>query len=183
MGKFALVAFLAAALFGAPLAAPGATDVVLGPSARSAAVRGALPAPRPNHSVVVRAEFIAPVNAVVIDPFRAPPEPWLAGNRGLEYDTTVGQSVVATAAGVVTFAGQVGGNLFITIRHGPDLVTTVGYLETVGVASGATVAQGEVIATAGDTLHFSARRNGAYIDPASLMQSVRIHVRLVPVPS
>ena len=136
----------------------------------------------PASAVVVPSEFVPPVDAPVIDPFRPPPEPWLPGNRGLEYDTTPGQSVVATADGVVTFAGQVGGNLFVTIRHRPDLVTTVGFVDHVVVSAGSNVRQGQVIATAGETMHFTARRNGTYIDPASLFRAVRIHVRLVPVP-
>jgi len=138
--------------------------------------------PPPASAVVVPSDFVPPVDAPVIDPFRPPPEPWLPGNRGLEYDTTPGQSVVATADGVVTFAGQVGGYLFVTIRHSPNLVTTVGFVDHIVASAGSTVRQGQLIARAGETMHFTARRNGTYIDPAGLFRAVRIHVRLVPVP-
>ncbi len=166
MGKWFLVVAALAALTGASAAPPASTGRV----------------PPVSSAVVVPAEFVPPVDAPVIDPFRPPPEPWLPGNRGLEYDTTRGQSVVATADGVVTFAGQVGGNLFVTIRHSPNLVTTVGFVDRILVSAGSTVQQGQPIADAGETMHFTARRNGTYIDPASLFLAVRIHVRLVPVP-
>src|SRR4051812_10589266 len=34
-----------------------------------------------------------PVVAAVADPFRPPPQPWLAGNRGIEYATVPGTVV------------------------------------------------------------------------------------------
>jgi len=123
-----------------------------------------------------------PVDAPIIDPFRLPDEPWLAGNRGIEYDTDVDQVVRASAGGVITFSGQVGGDLFVTIRHSSGLRTTVGFVETTLVAVGETVVQGQPIATAGPTMHFSARRNGVYIDPTVLFRRGRIVVRLVPEP-
>ncbi len=168
MGKWFFAVAALAALIG--VSAPVSADVV------STALSNAA------SQTVVPAEFVPPVDAIVIDPFRPPDQPWLPGNRGLEYDTTPGQRVVAAADGVVTFAGQVGGNLFVTIRHDPDLVTTVGFLESFAVSTGETVRQGDVVATAGETMHFTARRNGRYIDPQGLLHAVRIHVRLVPVP-
>lgn len=123
-----------------------------------------------------------PVDAPIIDPFRPPDELWLAGNRGIEYDTDVDQIVRASAGGVVTFSGQVGGDLFVTIRHSSDLRTTAGFVQSMLVAVGDTVVQGQPIAIAGPTMHFSARRNDEYIDPAVLFRRGRIVVRLVPGP-
>ncbi len=123
-----------------------------------------------------------PVDAPIIDPFRLPEEPWLAGNRGIEYDTDVDQIVRASAGGVITFSGQVGGDLFVTIRHSSDLRTTVGFVQTTLVALGDIVVQGQPIAITGPTMHFSARRNDEYIDPAVLFWRGRIVVRLVPGP-
>lgn len=120
-----------------------------------------------------------PVDAVIIDPFRPPAGPYAPGNRGLEYDTTVGQVVRASSGGTVTFAGQVGGFLFVTIRHSAELRTTVGFVDAALVSAGDRVAQGEAIATAGHTMHFTARRNGTYIDPELLFQRFRVAVRLV----
>ena len=36
-----------------------------------------------------------PVVAPIVDPFRPPPQPWLPGNRGLEYGPTTGQNCLA----------------------------------------------------------------------------------------
>jgi len=120
-----------------------------------------------------------PVVAPISDPFRPPPQPWLPGNRGIEYAPTSGLTVRASAAGVVTFAGSVAGNLFVTVAHDSSLRTTVGFLDEISVSVGDTVGQGHVLGRAGDRLHFSARLDAAYIDPASLFQRYEIRVRLV----
>lgn len=125
---------------------------------------------------------VPPVDAPIVDPFRMPAQPWLAGNRGLEYNTQPGQTVRASADGVVTFAGNVAGSLFVTIRHDSDLRTTVGFVDSIDVSAGDVVRQGMPIATAGQSMHFSARRGESYIDPASLFQSYRVVVRLVAGP-
>ena len=123
-----------------------------------------------------------PIVAPIIDPFRAPAGPFAPGNRGLEYDTSPGQVVRASAAGTVTFAGQVGGNLFITIRHSGTLRTTIGFVDVVMVATGDVVAAGQQVAVAGHTMHFTARRNSAYFDPELLFQQFEVQVMLVPRP-
>jgi murein DD-endopeptidase MepM/ murein hydrolase activator NlpD len=131
---------------------------------------------------VVDVPHTPPVDAPIADPFRRPDGPYAPGNRGLEYDTHFGQLVQASSTGVVTFSGQVGGHMFVTIRHSADLRTTVGFVETVLVHSGDVVLQGQVIATAGNTIHFTARRNGGYIDPELLFQRFETVVRLVSEP-
>ena len=120
-----------------------------------------------------------PVDAPVIDPFRPPAGPYAPGNRGLEYDTSPGQAVRASSGGTVTFAGQVGGYLFVTVQHSAELRTTVGFVDEVLVSAGDRVQHGQVIATAGHTMHFTARRNGSYIDPELLFQRFRVAIRLV----
>lgn len=122
---------------------------------------------------------IPPVDAPVVDAFRMPEQPWLAGNRGLEYDTKPGQVIQASANGLVTFAGSVAGSKFVTIRHEPDLRTTVGFLDVILVSAGEVVSQGMPIAVAGERTHFSARRGDGYIDPALLFRRLRTIVRLV----
>lgn len=121
-----------------------------------------------------------PVDAPIIDPFRLPEAPWLPGNRGIEYDTFAGQVVRATAGGTVSFAGQVGGDLFVTVQHDARLRTTVGYVTQVLVGAGDVVRAGEPIAVAGESLHFTARLDGRYIDPTTLFGTLRVVVRLVP---
>ncbi len=123
-----------------------------------------------------------PVEAPISDPFRAPEHAYGSGNRGIEYDTEPGQPILASAGGVVTFAGQVGGNLFVTVDHGDGLLTTVGYVGDVIVVRGQAVRSGDSIAVAGERLHFSARLDGIYIDPALLFAGFEVKVRLVADP-
>lgn len=160
-----VVALLVTALFvvGAPVAQAIALPVVLTPQRQQ-------PVPTAHEP---------PVDAPIIDPFRPPAGPFAPGNRGIEYDTTPGQTVRASADGVVTFAGQVGGNLFVTISHDSSLRTTVGFVDEVLVHAGEHVSQGEAIALAGDTIHFTARRNGEYFDPETLFIRYRVVVRLI----
>lgn len=168
MVRVFIVIVLSSLLFGAPTVAVG----VFGEGATAPPLR----------QQIDTGTHRPPVDAPIIDHFRPPPEPWLAGNRGLEYDTTPGQTVVASAAGVVTFAGQVGGSLFVTVRHSPGLRTTVGFVDAVLVSAGDAVAQGQPIAVAGETMHFTAREHGEYIDPERLFWTIRVVVRLVPEP-
>jgi murein DD-endopeptidase MepM/ murein hydrolase activator NlpD len=109
-----------------------------------------------------------PVTAPVIDPFRAPASPYAAGNRGLEFNTTSGQVVVAAREGVVIFAGQVAGRTFITISHPDGVRTTYGFAAIIGVRRGEQVRKAQPIAVAGEVLHVSARIRDAYVDPAVL---------------
>lgn len=158
-----------------------AVSVVLGsPGASSSAVHASAPVAHTRGQVdLAEVAHSPPVDAPIIDPFRLPPEPWLAGNRGIEYDTSPGQTVRASASGVVVFSGQVGGDLFVTIRHSSELRTTVGFIEESLVEVGEMVAAGQPIALAGASMHFSARRGDRYIDPESLFGTVRVVVRLV----
>lgn len=131
--------------------------------------------------LALAAIHVPPVDAPVLDPFRAPPEPWLAGNRGIEYDTAPGEVIRASAAGVVVFAGTVVGSRHVTVRHSPDLVTTAAFVGEVLVSTGDTVAAGDPLAIAAGPFHFTARRSGEYIDPMGLFEPVRYAVRLVPI--
>lgn len=120
-----------------------------------------------------------PVDALVVDAFRPPQQPWQPGNRGIDYATVAGAEVAASAPGVVTFAGPVGGDLYVTVAHADGLRTTYAYLETLGVSVGDVVAGGGVVGTSAGRFHFGVRdTSGAYLDPQSLF-AVGI-ARLVP---
>jgi len=123
---------------------------------------------------------VPPTDRPILDPFRDPGAPWLAGNRGIEYDTEPGDPIRASADGEVVFAGQVAGNLFVTVRHTVDLVTTMAFVAEITVTLGDVVEQGDVVAFAGDTFHFTARKNGVYIDPELLFGRLSYVVRLIP---
>ena len=122
-----------------------------------------------------------PVDAPIVDHFRPPSCRWCAGNRGIDYTTAPGTSVRASAGGVVTFAGQVGGQLFVTIAHADGLRTSYAYLAAVAVSAGERVAQGDVVGTTGTTLHFGVRRGDVYLDPELLFRGGRLVARLVPL--
>lgn len=123
--------------------------------------------------------YVWPVNAPIIDDFRAPASPYAPGNRGLEFNTTSGQNVRAARSGLVTFAGQVGGRLFVTILHTDGVRTSYGAALFIHVSRGSTVATGQRIATAGDRLHISARIGDAYVDPSVLFGGATGRARLV----
>ncbi|MGQ0831809.1 MAG: peptidoglycan DD-metalloendopeptidase family protein [Microthrixaceae bacterium] len=123
--------------------------------------------------------YLPPVDAPVVDPFRPPPGPYGAGNRGLEYGTAPETVVRAAAAGVVSFAGAVAGSRHVTIRHPDGLRTTYSFLSAIHVVVGQRVAQGDGVGATVGRLHFSARAGDAYFDPASLFTS-GVRVRLVP---
>lgn len=112
--------------------------------------------------------YTPPVDAPIIDPFR-PPETFAGpGNRGIEYGVAPGMPIHAAADGVVVFAGQVGGGLFVTISHADGVDTTYSYLAEILVGSGETVSRGQQVGTSGATFHFGAKIGDAYLDPETL---------------
>lgn len=125
-----------------------------------------------------------PVEGQVTDPFRPPATPYGQGNRGLEYATARGAVVAAPAGGVVTFAGQVGGRLYVTVQHPDGVRTTSGPLGriTPGVARGVDVAAGDALGTSPGSVLWTARVGDTYVDPAILLAaSGTVRVRLVPL--
>lgn len=121
-----------------------------------------------------------PVDAEVLDPFRAPDSPFGAGNRGLLYDTPAGVPVTATAAGVVVFAGQVGGALHVTVRHADEVRTSYSFLADIHVVRGQRLERGQVLGSTGGPFHLGARLADAYFDPAHLFGDAAFDVELVP---
>jgi murein DD-endopeptidase MepM/ murein hydrolase activator NlpD len=121
-----------------------------------------------------------PIDAPIVDPFRPPATRYGPGNRGVEYATRPGTPVRAAADGVVTFAGQVGGQLYVTIGHADGVRTSYSYLASVAVRAGAHVQGGSVLGTTGARVHVGARRNNEYFDPTTLW-SHRGRAVLVPL--
>ncbi len=127
-----------------------------------------------------RVAYRPPVDAPIVDPFRAPAQRWGAGNRGVEYATATGQPAAAAADGVVAFAGQVGGQLHVVVLHADGVRTTYAFLDSIDVRRGDTVRQGQRVGTAGDTFHFGARIGDVYVDPVLLFGDGLPEVHLVP---
>jgi hypothetical protein len=127
--------------------------------------------------------YEAPVVAPVVDPFRAPATAYGPGNRGIEYDTQVGDIVRAAGDGKVVFAGSVGDSQHVTVLHADGVRTSVSFLQRVDVAVGQQVQRGDPVGLAGDRLHFGARRGDSYFDPATLLSSATagVEVELLPL--
>ena len=117
-----------------------------------------------------------PISGPITRHFEKPPTPYSAGHRGIDFGAPVGTKVVASANGVVHFAGQVGGLLYVSIDHADGIRTTYSYLSVVLVRAGAHVAQGDTIARSGaglpgekPNLHFGMIQNGDYLDPEPIL--------------
>ncbi len=121
-----------------------------------------------------------PVDAPVVDPFRPADPNWTSGNRGLEYATTPGTPVAASAAGEVVFAGPVADSLHVVVLHVDGLRTSYSFLQLVAVKRGDRVAQGQTVGTAQARFHFGVRAGDAYLDPAKLFGGGPVEVHLVP---
>ena len=97
---------------------------------------------------------------------------------GIDIAVAEGSYVRAAGAGVVSQAGQddIYGN-FVRIRHQGGYESVYGHASELFVAAGDTVRRNEVIALSGNTgtstaphLHFEIWKNGAPIDPRSLVR-------------
>ena len=98
-------------------------------------------------------------------------------HTGVDYGAPHGAAVVAVADGVVVSAGWAGGGgNQVRIRHAAGIETYYLHLSAFapGIRTGARVDQGRVIGRVGATgtatgphLHFSLRRNNAFVDPVA----------------
>lgn len=95
-------------------------------------------------------------------------------NNGVDIRTTPGTKVRSVAPGEVSFAGPLSGfGNCIIVSHGDGFYTLYGHLESLLVAKGYRVGEGEAIGYIGETstpegavLHFEIRKGTAPLDPA-----------------
>jgi murein DD-endopeptidase MepM/ murein hydrolase activator NlpD len=120
------------------------------------------------------AQFIPPVEGVVVDGYRRPAHVGAAGNRGWEYRTAPGSEVRAVAAGTVVFAGAIGDQRYVSIDHVGGIRTSYAFVATILVQRGDVVAAGAVIATTQARFHFGVRRGGRYLDPGLLFTAAPV---------
>lgn len=118
---------------------------------------------------------VQPMRAVTLA--QLPTQRWLAGHRGVDLDATVGQTVFASAAGTVTFAGVVVDRPVLTVRHNDGALSSVEPVEA-WVAVGDRVERGDAIGEVHDAkghcapevcVHWGIRVNGEYIDPLNVL--------------
>ena len=132
-----------------------------------------------------------PVRGPVIRGFDPPDTPFGAGHRGIDIAVVPGTPIFAPEAGTVSFAGRVGGELFVTIDHGGGLSSTYSWISSTTVRKGDVVSRGQPIGTTGmgppgasvPHLHFGAKLGGEYVDPLMLLAPLGVQdlIRLVPI--
>lgn len=126
------------------------------------------------------AEHAVPLYGDLLAPYDAPEDPFAPGHRGVDVGAEVSSPVRASAAGVVSFAGSVAGNLAVSVDHGDGLLTTYSFLERIAVSKGQEIGRGDVVGALGTGhdpdlpphVHLSARRHGVYFDPIELYLGV-----------
>ena len=132
-----------------------------------------------------------PVIGPVIRGFDPPDSPFGSGHRGIDIAAAAGASVRAPAAGKVTFAGPVGGRLFLTIDHGGGLESTYSWLDALVARRGDLVSRGQPIGRSGTGhpgegvphLHFGVKLLDVYVDPLDYLGPVDVSrfIRLAPL--
>ena len=103
------------------------------------------------------------------DPFTGKP----AMHKGIDFAGREGAPVIATAAGVITWAGErYGYGNLVEINHGNGLVSRYGHNHSLKVQVGEVVTKGHTIALLGNTgrstgahVHYEIIKNGKQIDP------------------
>ncbi|HKT74565.1 MAG TPA: M23 family metallopeptidase [Steroidobacteraceae bacterium] len=100
-----------------------------------------------------------------------------AYHKGVDFAGTAGASVVAVAAGVVTWSGErTGYGNLVEINHGDGYVTRYAHNSRTLVTVGQTVKRGDAVALMGSTgrstgphVHFEVLRNGRQVDPLTFI--------------
>ncbi len=157
-----------------------AVALVLGvPVSAASSAAGAVSGPAA--TVVPDGGWVRPVPGELVHPFDPPARDWLRGHRGVDLAAARGAAVASPAAGVVTFAGAVGGKPVVVVTHRDGLRSTLEPVDAIA-PRGTTVAAGAQVGTLGarpgpadnhcapaDCLHWGVRRAERYLDPMALL--------------
>lgn len=125
--------------------------------------------------------WFPPVEAPVADPFREPPCPWCAGNRGIEFDIDGDVVVRAAASGRIEFVGSVADVRYVVVRLTNGWRHTYGQLASTPLELGGVVLAGGAIGRASGTFFFGLRIGDEYADPAPFIGTLRGRPRLIPI--
>ncbi|MGA8988225.1 M23 family metallopeptidase [Aeromicrobium sp.] len=142
--------------------------LALVPAAAAAAVQESWEWPLDHHAVGQR--------------FDPPSGPYAAGHRGVDIAAAQGDPIRAVGAGLVTFAGRVGGTGVLTIDHGRERSTYQPVRAQVSI--GEAVHAGQVVGTllgapshcADACLHLGRVVAGEYLDPLDLLGGRRFQL-------
>ncbi len=102
-------------------------------------------------------------------------------HKGMDFAGKMGSDVLATAAGVVTWAGKrYGYGLLVEINHGNGMVTRYGHAQKTLVKVGDRVEPGQRIALMGSSgrstgphVHYEVLKNGKHVNPAKYVRVSR----------
>jgi peptidoglycan DL-endopeptidase CwlO len=133
-------------------------------------------APAPGPAGPIRrgsGNFIWPVNGAIVSPFGMR---WGRLHAGVDIAAGTGTPIRAAASGTVSLvqgeASSGGYGNFTCITHSGGIATCYAHQTSIGVSSGQSVSQGQVIGTVGCTghcfgphLHFEVRVGGSPVDP------------------
>jgi len=105
----------------------------------------------------------------------------LAQHKGIDVAGKSGSNIIATAKGVVTWAGNRSGyGELIEINHGNQLLTRYGHCKEILVTEGQIVEQGDVIGKIGSTgrstgphIHYEVIKNGRKLNPIKYVRKQR----------
>lgn len=121
--------------------------------------------------------FIWPINGPITSSFGWRTSPVTRFHQGLDIGAPNGTPIRAGGSGTVIMAGYNGGyGNFTCIDHGGGISTCYAHQSSIGVSTGQSVSQGQVIGAVGNTgfsfgahLHFEVRVNGSAVQPLNYL--------------
>jgi len=122
----------------------------------------------------VREGYLSSYFGIRSDPFTG----HRAAHYGVDYAGDIGDDILATASGVVTYSGpRLGYGMLVEVNHGDGIVTRYAHLSESLVAPGDVVKKAQVIARMGSSgrstgphVHFEVLRDSKLVNPLTYIQ-------------